>query len=59
MLLTAGLLLTYLGCFSVMKFRRVKREKAEFAKTKGIHEDLDPDVAKKMILSTRLEKDFM
>lgn len=59
MLLTAGALLTYLGCFSVLKFRRVKREKVEFAKTKGLYEELDPDVAKKMVLSTKLETEFL
>ena len=59
MLLTSGALLTYLGCFSVMKFRRVKRERIEFAKTKGLYEELDPDVAKKMVLSTKLETEFL
>ena len=34
MLLTGAALLAYLGCFSVLKFRRVKREKVEFAKMK-------------------------
>ena len=59
MLLTAGLLLTYLGCFSVLKFRRVKREKVEFAKTKGLYEELDPELAKKIALSTKLETEFL
>ena len=59
MLATSALLLTFLGCFTVMKFRRVKREKIEFKKTKGLYEELDPDLAKKMALSTKLETEFL
>ena len=59
MLLTGGALLTYLGCFSVMKFRRVKHEKIEFAKMKGVRQDLDPEEAKRMVLATRLETDYL
>ncbi len=51
-------MLTYLGCFTVMKFRRVKQEKiewkelskgAEIAKEKGI--DLN--------MATKFDKDFI
>lgn len=52
-------LLGYLGCFTVMKFKRVKLESIEFKKIqKGVKGVSAADV-KKVLANQNLEKDFI
>jgi len=42
MLATGSALFLYVSCFSVMKFKRVAREKVEFEKIRKVVKDLPP-----------------
>lgn len=58
-LLTIFAILGYLGFFTVMKFRRVKVEKLEFAKIKKGVIGVPNQEARRLLVEQNLEKDFI
>lgn len=59
MLGTGCVLLLYVTCFTVMKFRRVAREKVEYEKIMRVVKDLPPEEAARRLGAQNAEKDFL
>ena len=59
MLITGFALLAYVSIFSVVKFRRVQREKLEYEKIREAVKDLPPEEAARRLGAQNAEKDFL
>ena len=59
MMATGFALLGYVGCLSVTKFRRVRREKAEFEMIKKVVKDIPKEEAKLRFAAQHVEDDFI
>lgn len=58
-MITGFLLLAYLGYFTVLKFRRHKREKLEYTKIMEGLKYVEPDDAKRITKALKAEADFI
>ena len=59
MLATGFALFIFVGCLSVVKFRRVKRERLEFEKIKAVVKEIPAEEAKLRLGALNVEDDFI
>ena len=58
-LITGFALLAYLGWFTVLKFRRVKKEQIDFEKSKEGLKSVSAEDRKRMVAATKQEENFI
>ena len=59
MLGTGGALLCYVSYFTVLKFKRVYRERIEYEKIKKAVKHISPEEAARLVTAQNAEKDFL